>query len=105
MDMRLLLTLLEAIECICTHEKDKPDNQEKSKKSSYKGEKGKKGQVLILRSTFPRKSNLRSIATYVRIMGAHIPLTRLVNVVSMRKTELKNLVFAPLRKAERKTIQ
>jgi hypothetical protein len=42
MDMRSLLTLLEAIERVCTHEKGKPDNHEKSKKSSYKGEKGKK---------------------------------------------------------------
>ncbi len=41
MDMRLLLTLLEVIECICTHKVGKPDN-EKSDKSSNKGEKGKK---------------------------------------------------------------
>ncbi len=41
MDMCLLLTLLEAIEPICTHEKGKPD-QEKSKKSSHKSKKGKK---------------------------------------------------------------
>ncbi len=33
---------LEAIECICTHEKGKSDNFEKSDKSSNKGEKGKK---------------------------------------------------------------
>ncbi len=32
----------DAVECICTHEKGKPDNHEKSKKSSYKGKKGKK---------------------------------------------------------------
>jgi hypothetical protein len=62
------------------------------------------GQVLILRPAFPRKSDLRRIATCVRNMGAHIPFTRLVNVVSMRMTELKNLVPAPLRKAVRKTI-
>jgi hypothetical protein len=42
MDMRSLLTSLEAIERVCTHEKGKPDNNEKSNKSSYKGEKGKK---------------------------------------------------------------
>jgi hypothetical protein len=42
MDMHLLLTLLEAIERICTHEKGKPDNNEKSDKSSNKGKKGKK---------------------------------------------------------------
>jgi hypothetical protein len=41
-DMRSLLTLLEAIERVCTHEKGKLDNNEKSNKSSYKGEKGKK---------------------------------------------------------------
>jgi hypothetical protein len=103
MDMHSLLTSLEAIERICTHEKGKPD--EKSKKSSFNRKKGKKGQVLILRSAFPRKSDLRSIATCVRNMGAHIPLTQLVIVVSMRKTELKNLVSMLLRKAERKTIQ
>jgi hypothetical protein len=39
MDMRLLLTLLEAIKCICTYEKGK---LESSKKSSHKSKKGKK---------------------------------------------------------------
>ncbi len=40
LDMRTLLTLLEAIERVCTHEKGKPD--EKSKKSSFNRKKGKK---------------------------------------------------------------
>jgi hypothetical protein len=39
MDMRSLLTLLEAIECLCTYEKGK---LESSKKTSHKSEKGKK---------------------------------------------------------------
>jgi hypothetical protein len=42
MDMRLLLTLLEAIERVCTYKKGKLDTFEKSDKSSNKGEKGKK---------------------------------------------------------------
>jgi hypothetical protein len=42
MDMPLLLTSLEAIECVCTYEKGKLDTFEKSNKSSNKGEKGKK---------------------------------------------------------------
>ncbi len=42
MDMRSLLTSLEAIERICTYEKGKSDNFEKSDKSSNKSEKGKK---------------------------------------------------------------
>jgi hypothetical protein len=40
MDMCLLLTLLEAIERVCTHKKGKPD--EKSEKPSFKSKKGKK---------------------------------------------------------------
>ncbi len=42
MDMRLLLTLLEVTERVCTHEKGKLDKNEKSNNSSYKGKKGKK---------------------------------------------------------------
>ncbi len=40
MAMRMLLSLLEAIECVCTPDKGKPD--EKSKKSSFNQKKGKK---------------------------------------------------------------
>ena len=50
MDMRLLLTLLEAIKRVCTYEKGKPESSEKS---SNKGKKGKK--VPIPQSGFPRK--------------------------------------------------
>jgi hypothetical protein len=42
MDMRLLLTSLEAIECVCTYEKGELDTFEKSDKSSNNGDKGKK---------------------------------------------------------------
>jgi hypothetical protein len=54
MDMRLLLTLLEAIERICAHEKGKPDNK-KSKKSSYMGKKGKKRPGTSSRVWVPKK--------------------------------------------------
>ncbi len=39
LDMRKLLTSLEAIERVCTHEKGKPEEKEKS---SFNGKKGKK---------------------------------------------------------------
>jgi hypothetical protein len=42
MDMHLLLTLLEAIKCICTYEKGRLDSFKKSNKASNKGKKGKK---------------------------------------------------------------
>ncbi len=71
-DMRLLLILLEAIERICTHEKGKPDNNENLTSLPTRVRKGRSVPVPVLRSGFPRKSNLRSIATYARSMGAHI---------------------------------
>ncbi len=42
MDMRSLLTLLEAIECVCTYKKGESDTFDKSDKSSNKGKKGNK---------------------------------------------------------------
>jgi hypothetical protein len=61
--------------------------------------KGRNALVPILRSGFPRKSTLRSIATYARSMGAHIPRTTLMIVVGLRTTERGNQVSAPPRKA------
>jgi hypothetical protein len=55
MDMRLLLTLLEAVKHICTYEKGKSDSYEKSKKSSNKREKGKKCPGTIFLSRVPKK--------------------------------------------------
>jgi hypothetical protein len=54
-DMCLLLTLMEAIERICTHEKGKLDNNEKFDKSSDKGKKGKKrpGTGALVRALQP----------------------------------------------------
>jgi hypothetical protein len=75
LDMRMLLTLLEAIERVCTHEKGK--QEEKAEKSSFNGKRGKKGQVLILWPAFPRKSVLQKIATNARTWGcAHDPQYR-----------------------------
>jgi hypothetical protein len=102
LDMRMLLTLLEAIDRVCTREKGK--QEEKAEKASFNGKKGKKGQVLILRPAFTRKYVSPKIATSARSMGAHTQPTVLVSIVSMRKTELRNLVSVPLRKVEREAI-
>ncbi len=52
MDMRSLLTSLEAIESICTYKKGKPES---SKKSSNKGEKGKKHPGTKSMARVPKK--------------------------------------------------
>jgi hypothetical protein len=55
MDTRLLLTLLEAIKCICTYEKGKLDTFKKSNKSSNKGKKGKKRPGTNSTARVPKK--------------------------------------------------
>jgi hypothetical protein len=102
LDMRSLLTSLEAIERVCTPEKGK--QEEKAQKASFNGKKGRKGLVPNLRPVSRRKSVLRKVATSARSMGAHIRPTILTSVVSMRKTERRNPVTVPLRKAVRKSI-
>ncbi len=52
MDMRLLLTSLEAIERVCTYKKAK---QESSKESSHKGKKGKKHPGTKSTARVPKK--------------------------------------------------
>jgi hypothetical protein len=52
MDMRSLLTLLEAIECICTYKRGKPES---SKKSSNKGKRGKKHPDTDSMARVPKK--------------------------------------------------
>jgi hypothetical protein len=55
MDMRLLLTLLEVIKCICTYDKGKSEPYKKSKKSSNKGKKGKKPPGTNSTARVPKK--------------------------------------------------
>jgi hypothetical protein len=90
---------LEAIECICTYEKGKSDTF-KTTSLPKRARKGRNALVPILRSGFPRKSTLRSIETYARTMGVHIPRTTLVIVIGLRRTEGRNPVSGPLRKTD-----
>ncbi len=55
MDISLLLTLLEAIKCICTYEKGKLDSFEKSDKSSNKVKKGNKRPGTNSMARVPKK--------------------------------------------------
>jgi hypothetical protein len=62
--------------------------------------KGRNALVPIFWPGFPRKSALRKIATCVRNMGAHMPHTTLVIVVGSKRTERRNPISAPPRKAD-----
>jgi hypothetical protein len=100
-DMHLLLTLLEVIERVCTHEKARSEFLEKA---YLKGDNGKNILVLSLLPGFLRKSTSGSIATCAKSMGAHLPRRTLVICVGLRKTERRNPNSMPLRKAVRKQI-
>ncbi len=70
MDMRLLLTSLEAIERICTYEKGKLDTFEKSDKSSNKGKKGKKCPGTNSTVRVPKKVRLEKHCNLCKKHGA-----------------------------------
>ncbi len=101
MDLHLLLILLKVIERVCTHETAK---LKFSKRLLTRTRKGRSILVPSLWPGFSRRSILRSIVTCARSMGACIPHTILVIVICFRKTERRNLVSVPLRKAVRKPI-
>jgi hypothetical protein len=72
MDMRSLLTLLEAIERVCTYEMGKLDSFEKSNKSSNKGEKGKRHPGTNSTARVPKKVRFeKHCDLYKKHGGAH----------------------------------
>jgi hypothetical protein len=105
MDMLLLLILLEAIECVCTYEKGKPDIFEKSDKSSNKGEKGKKCPGTNSTVRVPKKVRFEKHCKLCKKHGnVYIPRTTLVIVIGLRRTERRNPVSALPRKANIRVI-
>jgi hypothetical protein len=71
MDMRLLLTSLEVIECVCTYERGKSDNFEKSNKSSNKGEKGKKCPGTNSMVRVPKKVHFEKFEKHCELCKKH----------------------------------
>jgi hypothetical protein len=76
-------------------------NAQSSKKASNKGKKGNHTESTI---RVPKKACTKNIATSARSMGACILCTIQETVVSIRKTEQKNLISALPRKVERNPI-
>ncbi len=86
MDMRTLLTSLEAIERVCTHEKGK--QEEKAEKASFNKKKGKKRPGTDPMARVPKKVRFAKNCDLCKKHGAHTQPTVPVSVVSMRKTKL-----------------
>jgi hypothetical protein len=101
MDMRSLLTLLEAIERVCTYKKGK---LESSKKSSHKSKKGKKRPGTDSTARVSKKVHFEKNCNLCKTMGACISHTILVIVVGLKRRERRNPISVPLRKAKEKVI-
>ncbi len=103
MDMRLLLTSLEAIKRVCTYEKGKLDSYKKSEKSSNKGKKGNKcpGTNFLTRVTkkvrFEKHCNLCK-----KHEGAHTMHN--TRDCCLKRTERRNPISVLPKKADIKVI-
>jgi hypothetical protein len=104
MDMHLLLTSLEAIERICTYEKDKLDTFEKSDKSSNKGKKGKKCPGTNSMVWVPKKVRFEKHCELCKKHGGTHTTHNTLIVIGLRRTERRNSVSAPPRKADIRVI-
>ncbi len=71
MNMRLLLTSLEAIEHICTYKKGKLDNFEKFNKSFNKGKKGKKRPGTNSMVWVPKKVRFEKFDKHCKLCKKH----------------------------------
>ncbi len=100
MDIRLLLTSLEAIKRVCNYQKSNRILTRNLRSLPKRARKGRDTLVPIIWPGFPRNSVLRSIATCARSMGVHIPCIILVIVVGLKRTEKRNPISVPLRKAD-----
>jgi hypothetical protein len=102
MDLRSLMTSLEANVFVPMRR----PSWNLPRKLLTRARRGRYLLVLVpnLRPGFPRKSVLRRIATCAKGMGARTPRTIPRIVVGMRKTERRNPISMPLRKAVRKPI-
>jgi hypothetical protein len=101
MDVRLLLTLLEAIERICTYKKVKPESSEKA---SNKGKKGKKHPGTKSTVQFPKKVCFEKHCDLCKKHRGAYTTHNTRDCRRFKKKERRSLISAPLRLAVRKQI-
>jgi hypothetical protein len=101
MDMHSLLTSLEAIKHICTHEMAK---SESPKKASHKGEKWKNRPSTKSMARVPKKIHFKKHCNLCKRHGGMYTMHNTCDCRRFEKDERRSLIFVPLRKAVRKQI-
>ncbi len=103
MDMRSLLTLLEAIERICTYEKGKLDTFEKSNKSSNKGKKRKKCPGTNSRVWVSKKVRFEKHCDLCKKHGGTLTMHNTCDCHRFEKDEKKKSSFRAIKKGRYKS--
>ncbi len=98
-DMCLLLTLLEAVECICTYKKGK---LESSKKSSYKSKKGKKRHGTNSRVRVPKKVRFKKHCNLCKKHGGAYTTHNTRDCCRFEKDRKEKSNFCPAKKGSKK---
>ncbi len=100
-DMLLLLLSLKAIERVCGQERSKKAKASCNKKALHSNKKGTKQPGTEATARVPKKARAKK---HCDLCKKHTQRTILMIAVGVRKTEWKNPISVPLRKAERKPI-
>ena len=103
-NMHSLLLSLEAIERVCSQERSEKSNVSSNKKTLHSEKKGTQQPGTDNSARVPKKACAKKHCNLCKKLGVHTGCTILEIAVGSRKTERKNLISAPLRKAERNPI-
>jgi hypothetical protein len=102
-DMRLLLQSLEAIKCVCGQERSKKSNPSRDEKPSHSKKKGMK-QPGTESPRVPKKLRTEKHCDLCKKHGGAYTMHNSGDCRCFEKTERKNPISVPLRKAERNPI-
>jgi hypothetical protein len=101
MDMRLFLTSLEAIKCVCTYKKNKPESSEKA---SNKGKKGKKHPAINSMARVPKKVRFDKLCNLWKKHRGAYTMHNTCDCCRFKKDRKEKSNFRTAKKAERKQI-
>ncbi len=102
MDMRSLLTLLEAIKRVCTYEKGKLESYKKSEKSSNKGEKGTKRPGTNSMARAPKKVRFEKNCNLYKKHGGTYTMHNTCDCCRFEKDRKEKSNFRAAKKGRRK---
>jgi hypothetical protein len=99
--MRSLLLSLEAIECVCGHERSEKSNASRDKKASHSEKKGTKRPGTDNNARVPKKARTKKHCNLCKKHGGAYTTHNTGDCRRFEKEGTKNPISAPLRKAKK----